>query len=137
MQERDVTRAVYRDVLEQHLVSGTQQMFCGNFQYYDDNARTHRARVATEFLRQRHTQLMIPPALSPDCDPIEHLWDELGRAVCARPNPPTNLPDLRATLMEEWDNTPWKDSRTSSGACPDAWRMLSRVVDVTHVTGAP
>ena len=40
--------------------------------------------------------------LSPDLDPIEHLWDELGHLVRQRPVKPTNLREL----VEEWNRIP-------------------------------
>ena len=46
------------------------------------------------------------PAMSPDLNPIEYLWDQLGRAVCARVTNATMLADLRQILVEEWDAIP-------------------------------
>ena len=43
------------------------------------------------------------PASSPDLNPIEHLWDQLGRAVCARVTNTATLADLRQMLVEECD----------------------------------
>lgn len=39
-------------------------------------------------------------------NPIKHLWDQLGRAVCARVTNATTLADLRHILVEEWDAIP-------------------------------
>ncbi|KAF8789473.1 Transposable element Tc1 transposase like protein [Argiope bruennichi] len=39
---------------------------------------------------------------SPDLNPIEHVWDGLGRAIAQR-NPRLNtLQELKAALLEEW-----------------------------------
>jgi transposase len=46
------------------------------------------------------------PPLSPDLNPIEHLWDELGRSVRQRPVQPTNLRELGIALVEEWNRIP-------------------------------
>ena len=46
------------------------------------------------------------PCLSPDMNPIEHLWDELGRRVSRRDNQPINRETLIAALQEEWNNVP-------------------------------
>ena len=43
--------------------------------------------------------------LSPDMNPIEHIWDYLGRKVRARGNV-HNLRDLENALIQEWNNIP-------------------------------
>ncbi|GFT58073.1 transposable element Tcb2 transposase [Trichonephila clavipes] len=48
----------------------------------------------------------IRPAYSPDLNPIEHVWDMLGRRIAARQPPPTCLPELRRALLDEWCNIP-------------------------------
>ena len=42
----------------------------------------------------------------PDLLPIEHLWDELGRRVRHRQNPPETLQELGDALVHEWNNIP-------------------------------
>jgi transposase len=42
--------------------------------------------------------------VTPDLSPIEHLWDELGRRVRQRQNPPETLKELRVALVHEWNN---------------------------------
>ncbi|GFT30890.1 DDE_3 domain-containing protein [Trichonephila clavipes] len=46
------------------------------------------------------------PAHSPDLNPIEHVWDMLGRRIAARQAPPTYLPELWRALLDEWCNIP-------------------------------
>ena len=72
----------------------------------DDNARPHRARIITEYLQNEGVERMEWPAVSPDLNPIEHLWDQLGRAVHARVTNRTTLADLSQILIEEWDAIP-------------------------------
>ncbi|GFV74900.1 transposable element Tcb2 transposase [Trichonephila clavipes] len=36
-------------------------------------------------------------------NPIEHIWDALGRRVAGRQPPPQTLQELERALLEEWD----------------------------------
>ena len=74
--------------------------------FMDDNARPHRARIVDTCLRQHHVTRMDWPACSPDLNPIEHVWDQLGRAVQQRLNVNSTLVDLRRYMLEEWDRLP-------------------------------
>ncbi|GFW95891.1 transposable element Tcb2 transposase [Trichonephila clavipes] len=46
------------------------------------------------------------PACSPDMNPIEHVWDALGRRVAGHQPPPQTLQELERALLEEWDRIP-------------------------------
>ncbi|GFT28487.1 transposable element Tcb2 transposase [Trichonephila clavipes] len=46
------------------------------------------------------------PAYSLDLNPIEHVWDMLGRRIAPNQPPPTYLPELRSSLLDEWSNIP-------------------------------
>ncbi|UYV64942.1 K02A2.6-like, partial [Cordylochernes scorpioides] len=46
------------------------------------------------------------PARSPDLNPIEHVWDALGRGIGARHPSPRTLVELRTALLEEWGLLP-------------------------------
>ncbi|GFV26176.1 transposable element Tcb2 transposase [Trichonephila clavipes] len=46
------------------------------------------------------------PARSPDLNPIEHVWDFLGRRLAARTLPPVTIRELRVALQDEWAAMP-------------------------------
>ena len=76
--------------------------------YQHDNAPPHRARSTTNFLNQHNIPVMPWPAMSPDCNPIENMWDELSRRVSQRRNTPRNLRELSRALREEWNHIPMR-----------------------------
>nr|CDJ85919.1 putative DNA-mediated transposase [Haemonchus contortus] len=72
----------------------------------DDNARPHRTAQVEELLAQEDIRRMEWPARSPDLNPIEHVWDALGRRIAARPNAPVTIQQLSIALKEEWNALP-------------------------------
>ena len=56
------------------------------------------------FLNDNHIRTLPWPALSPDLNPIEHLWDELGRRVHRRVNHPEYIDQFQRALTDEWNN---------------------------------
>ncbi|UYV82272.1 hypothetical protein LAZ67_21001524 [Cordylochernes scorpioides] len=80
----------YRDQIDHNLI------------FMDDNARPHRARLVNEYLQSENIRRMDWPARSPDLNPIEHVWDALGRRIGARHPSPRTLVELRTALLEEW-----------------------------------
>ena len=77
-----------------------------DFILMDDNARPHRAHVVDRYLDDNGIDRLEWPAKSPDLNPIEHVWDMIGRAVRGRANQPRTLAQLGRALQEEWDKIP-------------------------------
>lgn len=92
-----VLRPVVAPFMRRHLRHGTFQQ---------DNATPHRAILTRNFLQQSNVTVLDWPSNSPDLNPIENIWSELGRAVRQRDPPPANARQLRDALVTEWDNLP-------------------------------
>ncbi|KFM67623.1 Transposable element Tc3 transposase, partial [Stegodyphus mimosarum] len=68
----------------------------------DDNARPHRADIVDDYLESEGIARMAWPPYSPDLNPVENLWDALGRAVSSRFPPSATLIELETAVQEEW-----------------------------------
>ncbi|GFW72757.1 transposable element Tcb1 transposase [Trichonephila clavipes] len=106
VQSVTMTGHIYRDViLEQHV-----RLFRGamgaEFPFMDDNARPHRENIVDECLQSENITRMDWPAYSLDLNPIEHVWDMLGRRIAAR-QPPSHLSTGTSEgMLDEWCNIP-------------------------------
>ena len=75
--------------------------------FMDDNARPHRARIVQHFFLQQEAVQTIPwPAMSPDMNPIEHVWDFIGRKINQRNPKCQNIDELRTAILQEWQQSP-------------------------------
>jgi len=54
-----------------------------SFVFQHDNARLHTAHLVEKMLEAETMQRMEWPACSTDLNPIEHVWDMLGRRIAA------------------------------------------------------
>ncbi|GFU12334.1 transposable element Tc3 transposase [Trichonephila clavipes] len=76
------------------------------FLFMDDSAPCHRTVAAEQLLESEDIERMDWPARSPDLNPIEHVWDFLGRRLAARTLPPVMIRELRLALQDEWAAMP-------------------------------
>ncbi|GFX81647.1 transposable element Tcb1 transposase [Trichonephila clavipes] len=65
------------------------------FLFMDDNAHPNRANIIDECVQSEDITRMDWSAYSPDLNPIEHVWDMIGRQIAPRQPHPTCLPELR------------------------------------------
>ena len=68
-----------------------------------DNSRPHVARICQRFLNRNNVNVLPWPVGSPYMNPIEHIWDYLGRKVRARGNV-HNFRDLGNAFIQELNN---------------------------------
>ena len=102
----NLTGVIYRDeILRPVAVPFVQQH---HLIFQQDNARPYVTRICQDFLANHNINPLDWPPYSPDLPPIEHLWDEMDRRVRGHRNVPATLDQLRAALLEEWDNIPMR-----------------------------
>ena len=97
--------------------------------HMDDNARPHRSRAVTDYLKSETVTSVPWPAMSPDLIPIEHIWDMLGRRIQAREPPVETIRQLQAALHREWQQLSQQDIQRLIGG------MRRRVEAVIQARG--
>ncbi|GFT32355.1 transposable element Tcb2 transposase [Trichonephila clavipes] len=101
-----LTARRYCDEILRHIVVPYAAAIGDNFILMDDNCRPHRANLVEDLLFEEGIVRMEWPANYPDMNPIEHVWDALGRQVAGHQPPPQTLQELQRALLEEWDRIP-------------------------------
>ncbi len=104
--EENVNAINYRDDILQPVAIPYLKSLGPNATLQDNNAHPHRARIIGEFLHDAGVQRMEWPANSPDLNPMEHMWDQLGRKVRLKVTDETTLTDLTSIVVEEWNAIP-------------------------------
>ena len=69
-----------------------------------DNTRARTAQICQDLLDLHHCNVLLWPALIPDLNRIEHVWDQMGRAVASMNI--TNVQQLAHALVDAWNNIP-------------------------------
>ncbi|GFV67049.1 transposable element Tcb2 transposase [Trichonephila clavipes] len=98
-----LTARRYRDEILRPIVVPYAAAIGDDFILMDDNCRPHRANQEEDFLFEEGIVRMEWPACSTDMNPIEHVWDALGRRIAGRQISPQTLQELERALLEEWD----------------------------------
>jgi len=106
-----------------------RQLMESRFVLMQDNARAHSAVITRNFLRDNDIEVLQHPAISLDLNPIEHVWDFMGRRLRRLQRPPRNMQELVETLRRLWREIPQDLIR----ACVNS--MSNRLREVTRTRG--
>ncbi|GFV96441.1 transposable element Tcb2 transposase [Trichonephila clavipes] len=101
-----LTARRYRDEILKPIVVPYVAAIGDDFILMDDNSRPHRANLVEDSRFEEGIVRMEWPACSPNMNPIEHVWDALGRRVAGCLPPPQTLQELERALLEEWERIP-------------------------------
>ncbi|GBL82790.1 hypothetical protein AVEN_106325-1 [Araneus ventricosus] len=100
--------------------------------FMDDDARPHRARLVRCYLESETIPHMAWPARSPDLNPIEHVWDMLGKRIADLSSvPPNTLHELQQTLLQEEHYCHNKRSATLLPACLAFVKLAFEIEDIS------
>ena len=94
---------MYCDILQQSMIPSLRKLGRGAV-FQHDNDPKHTSKMTTALLKKLKVKVMDWPSMSPDLNPIEHMWGILKRKVeeCKV----SNIRGLRDVVMEEWKKIP-------------------------------
>ncbi len=104
-------------VRELHFIDGimNSQMYCSILKekmlpslralgrralFQHDNDPKHTSKATVGFLKKNRVKVIQWPSMSPDLNPIEHLWGTLKRQV--EHHSPSSIQSLKEVILEEW-----------------------------------
>lgn len=103
--EGKMDQEVYIQILRDNLHDSAEKMGIRNiFWFYQDNDPKHKARKTREWLLYNCPKVLETPPQSPDCNPIENIWDYLDDRV--REHQISSKTELKLRLQEEWQKIP-------------------------------
>ena len=97
-----VNAQVYRDDIHDAFVCLLAGAIDDAFLLQDDNARPYSARIVDDYLQQETNMLMEWPGRYPDLNPIEHVWDTLGKRLVVLNLPPQFFAAVATALKKQW-----------------------------------
>ncbi len=68
--------------------------------FQHDNDPKHTSKATVGFLKKNRVKVIQWPCMSPDLNPIEHLWGILKRQV--EHHSPSSIQSLKEIILEEW-----------------------------------
>ncbi len=91
--------------------------------FQHDNDPKHTSKATVGFLKKNRVKVIQWPSMSPDLNPIEHLWGILKRQV--EYHSPSSIQSLKEVILEEWKKTDLAKCRQLVNSMP---RRLGAVI---------
>lgn len=104
--EGKMKKEEYHNILVKHAIPSGLKVIGPSFYFQQDNDPKHTSKLCQDYLikkvKENKLRLLDHPPQSPDCNPIEFLWDEVDRKV--RQKRPTNVKNLWFAIQDVWEN---------------------------------
>ncbi len=103
--EHCLNATAYLSIVSDHVHPFMTTVYPSSYGYFHhDNAPCYKAQIISNWFLEHDNEftLLKWPPQSPDLSLIEHLWVVVEREICIMDVQPTNLQQLRETLMSIW-----------------------------------
>ncbi len=100
--EGNMDSNMYCDILKRKMMPSLQKL-CPTA-VFEHNDPKHTTNMTTALLMKLKVKVMEWPSMSPDLNPIEHMWGILKRKV--EKHHVSNIQQLCDVIMEEWKRMP-------------------------------
>ena len=121
--EGNMNSKMYCEILQQSMIPSLQKLG-SRAVFQHDNDPKHTSKTTIALLKRLRVKVMDRPSMSPDLNPIEHLWGILKRKmkVCKV----SNICRIRDVVMEEWKSIPVATCEALVNSMP---RIVKAVLD--------
>ncbi|GBM36193.1 Transposable element Tc1 transposase [Araneus ventricosus] len=120
-----MNHALYLNILRDNLKLTAQNLGIGNnFVFHQDNDPKHRILNVRLWCLYNFLQILKTPPQSPDLNPIERIWRELG--VRVRKHDIKTKSELKTVMTDEWMNI---DAEITKKLVKSIPKRLKTVVD--------
>lgn len=92
----------YIELVKTYVKKVARKLIGRRFTFQRDGAPCHTSKITAASLEKMNICVVPLAAQSPDLNPIEHLWDHLGKVVDEMR--PTSLADLKQKLSAAWES---------------------------------
>ena len=101
--EGNINSNMYCEILQQRMIPSLQKLGLWAV-FQQDNDTKHTYKTTSAVLKSLRVKVMDRPSMSPDLNPIEHLWGIIKWKVevCKV----SNIHQIRDVVMEEWKSIP-------------------------------
>lgn len=96
----EILKSGYVQTLEMHGFEIPESIF------QQDNDSKHMSLLTRKYLSENKYRVLRWPSISPDMNPIEHVWGYLKNKLSLIKNKPSTVGELKTNIKEIWGNIP-------------------------------